>query len=125
MSTSPVICFGQQPSGIFPKRFLVAKFTAARRLQSEIGGEIVFFYHDADHDPRETKSHLQHRKLAESIEINFEFANKLQRKFSPLYLKRVLPQWLEKTAIQLPAYVDKCWVEAFKQTCATHPTNVA
>jgi hypothetical protein len=50
-STPPVICFGQQPCGFFPRRFLYAKFVTARRLQQEIGGEIVFFYHDADHDP--------------------------------------------------------------------------
>ena len=54
MSESPVICFGQQPCGIFPKRFLLGKMTAARRLRDQIGGEIVFFYHDSDHDPRET-----------------------------------------------------------------------
>jgi len=42
MSSKPVICFGQQPCGFFPKRFLVAKIQTARRLQKEIGGEIVF-----------------------------------------------------------------------------------
>jgi len=46
----PIICFGQQPCGFFPKRFLFAKITAARRLQKEIGGEIVFLFHDSDHD---------------------------------------------------------------------------
>ena len=35
MPASPVICFGQQPCGIFPRRFLFAKFQTARRLQSE------------------------------------------------------------------------------------------
>ena len=50
----PIICFGQQPCGFFPKRFLFAKIITARRLQKEIGGEIVFFFHDSDHDPRET-----------------------------------------------------------------------
>ena len=49
MSAAPVICFGQQPCGFFPKRFLVAKIQTARRLQAELGGEIVFFYHDSDH----------------------------------------------------------------------------
>jgi hypothetical protein len=56
MTSHPIICFGQQPCGFFPKRFLFAKMTAARRLQQEIGGEIVFFYHDSDHDPRETRT---------------------------------------------------------------------
>src|SRR4029079_18913591 len=118
-SASPIICFGQQPSGRFPKRFLYAKFATARKLQKEIGGEIVFFYPDSHHDPRETKTILRHRKSNEPFEINFTFDNKLQRKFSPLYLKRVQKEWFEKTAIQLPAYVDKRYVEAFKQVWET------
>jgi hypothetical protein len=114
MSSGPVICFGQQPCGIFPKRFLFAKFQTARRLQKEIGGEIVFFYHDSDHDPRETRTILRHRKSDEPFEINFTFENKLQRKYSPLFLKRINKDWLSKTAIQLPAYVDKKLALAFK-----------
>src|ERR1700744_4607483 len=110
--TTPIICFGQQPCGFFPKRFLVAKIQTARRLQAQIGGEIVFFFHDSDHDPRETKTLLRHRKNGEPFEINFTFANKLQRKYAPLYLKRVDPQWQAKTALQLPAYVDRRYVEA-------------
>ncbi|HVT88925.1 MAG TPA: hypothetical protein VHD56_08745 [Tepidisphaeraceae bacterium] len=120
MNTSPIICFGQQPCGIFPKRFLFAKFQTARKLQSEIGGQIVFFYHDSDHDPRETRTILRHRKSNEPFEINFTFDNKLQRKHSPLYLKRVRADWLEKTAIQLPAYADRRWVDAFKKIAASN-----
>jgi hypothetical protein len=120
MSASPVICFGQQPCGVFPKRFLVAKFQTARRLQQEIGGEIVFFYHDSDHDPRETRTLLRHRKNNEPFEINFTFENKLQRKYSPLSLKRVMRDWFDKTLFQLPAYVDRRYVEAFKQTPLTN-----
>jgi len=123
MSTSPVICFGQQPYGVFPKRFLFAKFQTARRLQQEIGGEVVFFYHDSDHDPRETKTLLRHRKFDDPFEINFTFANKLQRKFSPLYLKRVQHDWYEKTSLQLPAFVDRHYVEAFRSI--DPDTNVA
>jgi len=122
MSASPIICFGQQPCGFFPKRFLVAKFHTARRLQSEIGGQLVFFFHDSDHDPRETKTLLHHRKNAEPFEINFAFDNKLQRKFSPLYLKRVPEAWRDRTALQLPAFVEHRWVDAFKK-CPL--TNVA
>ena len=81
--SSPIIGFGQQPCGFFPKRFLFAKIQTARRLQSEIGGEIVFFYHDSDHDPRETKTRLRHRKTNELAQLNFAFQNKIQRKFSP------------------------------------------
>jgi hypothetical protein len=119
MSVSPVICFGQQPCGFFPRRFLYAKFVTARRLQSEIGGEIVFFYHDSDHDPRETRTTLHHRKTDEPIELNFVFENQIQRKFSPLYLKRVRADWHAKTSLQLPAYVDHRWVEAFRENTAT------
>lgn len=119
MSSAPVICFGQQPCGFFPRRFLFAKIQTARRLQAELGGEIVFFYHDSDHDPRETRTTLRHRRIEESIELNFAFDNQIQRKFSPLYLKRVRADWHAKTALQLPAYVEKCWVEAFQQTPLT------
>jgi hypothetical protein len=114
MSAAPVICFGQQPCGFFPRRYLVAKIQTARRLQSQIGGEIVFFYHDSDHDPRETRTTLHHRKTGEPIQLNFAFDNQVQRKFSPLYLKRVRSDWHAKTSLQLPAYVDKRWVEAFQ-----------
>ncbi len=114
MSIAPVICFGQQPCGFFPKRFLVAKIQTARRLQGEIGGEIVFFYHDSDHDPRETKTLLRHRKTNESAQLNFTFKNKIQRKFSPLHLKEIPPSWQAKTALQLPNYLDQPLIEIFK-----------
>ena len=113
-SSSPVICFGQQPCGFFPKRFLYAKIATARRLQREMGGEIVFFYHDSDHDPRETRTIVRHRQSGGAIMLNFEFENKLQRKFSPLYLKRIVPEWRRHMAQQLPNYVAKEWVEAFR-----------
>lgn len=111
----PVICFGQQPCGIFPRRFLFAKIQTARRLQSEIGGEIVFFYHDADHDPRETQMILSDLHSGKEQRLNFSFANKLQKEFSPLFAKRVLPDWREKTARQLPNYVAPELVEQFEQ----------
>jgi hypothetical protein len=80
--TAPIICFGQQPCGFFPKRFLFAKIWTALRLQSEIGGEIVYFFHDSDHDPRETRTVLRHRKTNEPAQLNFAFKNNIQRKFS-------------------------------------------
>jgi len=116
--TSPVICFGQQPSGFFPKRFLIAKAETARRLQSEIGGEIVFFYHDSDHDPRETRTILRHRKTNEPAQLNFAFENKIQRKFSPLYLKRIVAGWQEKTKSQLTNYVSHPLIDLFKKVSA-------
>jgi hypothetical protein len=120
MTSAPVIGFGQQPCGFFPRRFLFAKIQTARRLRAEIGGEIVFFYHDSDHDPRETKTILRHRKTGEPAQLNFAFENKLQRKFSPLYLKRIPADWHAKTALQLPNYVQRRCVEVFKKTSATN-----
>jgi hypothetical protein len=118
--SSPVICFGQQPCGFFPRRFLWAKFQTARRLQSEIGGEIVYFCHDSDHDPRETQTILRHRKTDEAATLNFTFENKVQRKWSPLFLKRIPAGWQANTARQLGAYVDPRSVEIFKAVTATN-----
>jgi hypothetical protein len=120
MTTAPVICFGQQPCGFFPKRFLVAKIQTARRLRSEIGGEIVFFCHDSDHDPRETQTILRHRKTNEPALLNFAFANKIQRKFSPLYLKRIPTDWQHKTGLQLPNYVEHSLIDLFKGVSAAN-----
>jgi hypothetical protein len=118
--SSPVICFGQQPCGFFPKRFLFAKIQTARRLRSEIQGEIVFFYHDSDHDPRETKTILRHRRTNEPAHLNFAFENKIQRKFSPLHLKKIPAGWQEKSALQLPNYVDRPLIDIFKKTSAAN-----
>jgi hypothetical protein len=103
--TTPIICFGQQPCGFFPKRFLFAKIQTARRLQSEIGGKIVFFFHDSDHDPRETRTILRHNRTNEPVRLNFAFENHIQRKFSPLYLKEIPNDWQAKTARILPNYI--------------------
>ena len=119
---TPVICFGQQPCGFFPRRFLVAKMRTARRLQQEIGGEVVFFWHDSDHDPRETKTILRHRKNDRELPLNFEFENRLQRKYSPQYAKRVRADWHAKTLAQLPPFVDERLVGAFRDT---PPTDVS
>jgi hypothetical protein len=122
MSDAPVICFGQQPCGFFPRRFLFAKIRTARRLQAELGGEIVFFCHDSDHDPRETRTLLRHRKTNEIAHLNFAVTNKVQRKFSPLSVKRIAPDWQEKTALQLPNYVGSDLINIFK---AAKGENVA
>jgi hypothetical protein len=118
--SSPVICFGQQPCGFFPRRFLWAKVQTARRLRDEIGGEIVFFCHDSDHDPRETQTLLPHRKTGEVAQLNFAFVNKVQRKWSPQYLKRIPEGWQANTARQLGAHVDAKAIEAFKGVAATN-----
>ena len=120
MNSSPIICFGQQPCGFLPKRFLVAKILTARRLQKEIGGEIIFFYHDSDHDPRETQTVLRHRKTNEPAILNFSFANKTQRKFSPLFLKKIPADWQTKTELQLPNYVGHPLIDLFKEISAAN-----
>jgi hypothetical protein len=112
----PIICFGQQPCGFFPKRFLFAKMSTARRLQKELGGEIVFFFHDSDHDPRETATILRDQHSNREVSLNFQFENRIQKQFSPLYAKRVISEWQEKTARQLPNYVERPLVEHFKAT---------
>ncbi len=111
--SSPIICFGQQPCGFFPKRFLVSKIWTARRLQQKIGGEIVFFYHDCDHDPRETQTKLRHLKTDALQSLNFSFENKIQKKYSPLFAKRVDREWQANTARQLPNFVSPEMVDLF------------
>ena len=118
--TAPIICFGQQPCGFFPKRFLFAKIRTALRLQSEIGGEIVYFFHDSDHDPRETRTVLRHCKTNEPAQLNFAFKNSIQRKFSPLYLKEISDGWQEKTARRLPNYISHRLIEFFQMSSATN-----
>jgi len=118
--TAPIICFGQQPCGFCPKRFLFAKIRTAQRLQNEIGGEIVFFFHDSDHDPRETRTVLRHRKTNEATRLNFAFKNSIQRKFSPLYLKEISDGWQHKTARRLPNYISRRLIEFFQISAATN-----
>jgi hypothetical protein len=118
MSGEPTIGFGQQPCGFFPRRFLVAKIRTARRVQSQIGGRVVFFYHDSDHDWRETRTILRHRATREAATLNFAVISKVQRKFSPLYVKRIAEGWQERTARQLPNYVDTRLIDLFRATAA-------
>jgi hypothetical protein len=121
--SAPIICFGQQPCGFFPKRFLSAKIVTARRLQREIGGEIVFFFHDSDHDPRETTTALREVRTGREQSFNFEFANKIQKQFSPLYAKCLLPDWQAKVARQLPNFVASELVEHFKAIEASNAAD--
>jgi hypothetical protein len=119
----PVICFGQQPCGFFPKRFLYAKIITARRLQAEIGGEIVFFFHDSDHDPRETVTVLTDRHSGREHALNFRFLNAVQKNFAPLYAKRILPGWHAKTARQLPNYVESVLAGKFAEIHCDNPAD--
>ena len=85
----------------FPGDFSSPRSTA-RELQFEIGGEIVFFFHDSDHDWRETRTTLRHPQDGRAAQLNFAFENQMQRKFSPLYLKRVRSIGRPATPTDLP-----------------------
>ncbi len=102
---APIICFGQQPCGFFPKRYLIAKINTARKLREEIGGKVVFFYHDSDADYRETITIMKDGQTGAEVRLNFTQENKLQKKHSPLYLKRIPTGWKEETLKQLPRFV--------------------
>ena len=123
MNFQPVICFGQQPAGFFPKRFLVAKINTSRCLQKELGGKIVFFYHDSDADYRETVTLMKDRQTGGEVRLNFTQENKLQKKFSPLYLKRIPQGWKEETLKQLPRFVDQSLIDVFKSVNSDNAAN--
>ncbi len=124
MSVSePVIAFGQQPCGFFPRRYLAAKIRTALRLRAEIGGRVVFFYHDSDHDPRETCTVLREPKSGKTVRLNFLFTNKIQKKHSPLYSKQIAPDWKNKTERQLPKYLASPALEAFRKADAANPAD--
>ncbi len=107
------IAFGQQPCGFFPKRFLYSKIVTARRLRDQLGGEIVFFFHDSDHDHRETLTVLRDRDTGKLERINFAFLNRVQKKYTPLYAKAIAPGWQEETSRRLARFVNPDWIEVF------------
>lgn len=115
----PIICFGQQPAGIFPKRFLFSKIQSARELQKQIGGKIVFFYHDSDHDYRETITVMPDLRTGKIARLNFTQENQVQKKYSPLYAKRIPSGWKQETLKQLPRFVNKELFELFQSVEAT------
>ena len=111
--SDPVFCLGQQPCGIFPNRFVFAKLKTVRRMQADMGGRIVFFLHDSDHDYRETCSVLTNKHTGQPERVNFEVKNKVQKLYSPLYRKGIKPGWKEKTRRCLPNLVIPELVEVF------------
>ena len=115
----PIICFGQQPAGFFPKNFLVAKINTARALQKEIGGKIIFFYHDSDADYRETITVMNDLASGAEARLNFTQENKIQKKFSPLYLKRIPKDWKAETLKQLPRFVGQPVIDLFNSNNQT------
>lgn len=110
----PIICFGQQPCGFFPKRFLYSKIQSARKLQAAIGGKIVFFYHDSDSDYRETITVMRDRATGAEVRLNFLQPNKIQKKFSPLYAKKIPLGWKKDILKQLPRFVDTPLIDLFR-----------
>jgi len=84
----------------------VAKIDAARRVQKELGGRIVFFYHDSDHDYRETVTILKDVEGREE-RLNFTQENKIQKKYSPLYAKRIPDGWQEEMRRRLPRFMRR------------------
>lgn len=123
MSKENVICFGQQPNGFFPKRYLVAKINSARNLQTQIGGKIIFFYHDSDADYRETITPLIDSQTKAEVRLNFTQENKLQKNFSPLYLKRIPANWQKETLKQLPRFLPGKLTEMFKSVSAKNAAD--
>lgn len=113
INSESIICFGQQPCGFFPKRYLYAKIKTARRLQQEQGGRIIFFYHDSDQDYRETITVLADRHTAVIERLNFLQENKIQKKYSPLYCKRVPDTWQADIARRLHRFVDPPLIDIF------------
>ena len=113
--SEPIICFGQQPNGFFPKRYVYAKIKTARELQKQIGGKIVFFYHDSDADYKETITILTDPKTGEEVRLNFTVENKIQKKYSPLYIKEIASGWKEEIIRKLPRFVNKNVVALFKE----------
>jgi hypothetical protein len=61
---------------------------------------------------------LRHRKTNEPAQLNFAFKNRVQRKFSPQYLKQIAAGWQEKTILQLPNYVGHPLINIFKNISA-------
>lgn len=118
----PIICFGQQPNGFFPKRFFYSKIQSARKLHAAIGGRIVWFCHDSDSDYRETITIFRDRQSKAEVRHNFLQPNKIQKKFSPLYAKHIAAGWKEFMTRQLPRFMDKPLIDIFasveKETAA-------
>ncbi len=61
---------------------------------------------------------MRHRTTNDPAQLNFAYENKIQRKFSPLYAKRIANGWKEKTILQLPNYIDHSLIDIFKATSA-------
>ncbi len=56
--------------------------------------------------------------LGDAAHFNFQYANKVQKKYSPLYQKRIAQSWQSQIASILPDYVEPALVDAFNQATA-------
>lgn len=115
MASTNIICFGQQPNGFFPKGFFVDKILTAREVQREVGGRVVWFCHDSDHDYRETLTKIKTSRYPEGfIRLNISQSSKFQKLFTPLALKDIKPGWQGETANKLMHIIPKESFEIFK-----------
>ncbi len=110
----PIICFGQQPNGFFPKRYLYAKIKTAKELQKTIGGKIIFFYHDSDADYRETRTTMRDRKSGNATTFNFDYESDIQKKYAPFYAKHIAGRWKKHIQTQLSRFIERPLIEIFK-----------
>lgn len=114
MSNTPVICIAQEPNGFFPTSSFVAKLKAARKLQKDIGGKIVWFVDDSESNYKSTEVILVDKKTGQEIAFNFIQENEIQKNFSPLYAKRIAKNWQEDTAQKLVPIINSNLLETFK-----------
>ncbi|MFV0414757.1 MAG: hypothetical protein ACK5NG_00150, partial [Chthoniobacterales bacterium] len=62
----------------------------------------------------ETMTVLVDPKTGQQQRINFPFTNKIQKKYTPLYAKKLDPAWQSIIAPQLPKYLTSDQIHAFK-----------
>jgi len=104
----PIICFGQQPNGFLPKRFFYAKLQTARKLQKGIGGKIIWFLHDADHDYREIQTSIGEQTF------NFSYKNKIVRKWTPLAVKEITKESVQDIYNKIRHMLPQSITDEFK-----------
>jgi len=101
-----IICFSQPPNGFFPIPLFVGKLSKARELKKQMGGKIVWFCHDSDNSYKATETQLIDKHSGVETSFNFSQENDIQKKFSPLYAKRIVRGWQEQLAEKLPNFIE-------------------
>ena len=123
MSTTN-ICFGQNRGDFFRRDFYWTKIRTARRLQYELGGEIVFFYHDSDHDSRETRTVLRDPKTNEAQQFNFAIRSRMQRKIRHFTARKLTNAGTSEPHGSYQTMSEKNWCRFSKFWNAKSPTFV-